>query len=56
MRTLEEQIRYAAGIRPSTRQLEWQELEFYGFAHFGMNTFTNKEWGDGKDAPELFCT
>ena len=55
MRTLEEQIRYAAGIRPSTRQLEWQELEFYGFAHFGMNTFTNKEWGDGKDAPELFA-
>lgn len=54
MRTYEEQIQYAANITPSPRQLAWQQLEFYAFAHFGINTFTNKEWGDGSDSPTLF--
>lgn len=48
-------ISYAASITPSDRQLKWQQLEFYGFAHFGMNTFTDKEWGDGNDSPMLFA-
>ena len=37
MRTPEEQIRYAASITPSPRQLAWQQLEFYAFTHFGIN-------------------
>lgn len=44
----------ASKVVPSERQLKWQELEFYAFVHFGMNTFTNSEWGPGFDPPELF--
>lgn len=41
-------------IRPSKRQLEWQQTEFYAFVHFTVNTFTDKEWGDGTERPEIF--
>ncbi len=39
---------------PSKKQLEWQKLEYYGFVHFNMNTFTNVEWGEGKESPKMF--
>ena len=39
---------------PTKRQVQWQTLEFYGFIHFGMNTFTNSEWGEGVESPSLF--
>ncbi len=39
---------------PSPKQLNWQSLEYYGFIHFNMNTFTNVEWGEGKESPIMF--
>ena len=50
----EELLKIAATITPSPEQLRWQQLELTGFIHFGINTFTGKEWGTGKEDPKLF--
>lgn len=42
------------GPLPTQKQIDWQEMEFYAFVHFSLNTFTNKEWGFGDESPELF--
>ncbi|MCU0394288.1 MAG: alpha-L-fucosidase [Chitinophagaceae bacterium] len=47
-------VRKAAQVVPSPRQLRWQQLELTAFFHFGINTFTNREWGTGKEDPQLF--
>jgi alpha-L-fucosidase len=39
---------------PNERQIAWQELEYYGFIHFNMNTFSDREWGFGDEKPEMF--
>lgn len=52
--SMENVIAQSVRVVPSPRQVAWQEREFTGFVHFGMNTFTNREWGDGTESPELF--
>jgi alpha-L-fucosidase len=47
-------IERAAAVVPEPRQVEWQRLEFEVFVHFGMNTFTDREWGEGNEDPKLF--
>lgn len=40
--------------RPTPSQLLWQQDELAMFIHFGVNTFTDREWGDGKESPSIF--
>jgi len=39
---------------PSPSQLLWQRDELAIFIHFGINTFTDREWGDGSEDPAIF--
>ena len=52
--TLEQKVDMAARLVPIPQQLEWQQMELTAFLHFGINTFTGREWGDGKENPALF--
>ena len=40
---------------PSERQLKWNETEYYAFFHYGMNTYTNQEWGSGMERETVFA-
>jgi alpha-L-fucosidase len=42
------------GPTPSPRQLMWHEMEFYAFVHFTVNTFTDREWGEGTESESVF--
>lgn len=39
---------------PTPSQLLWQQDELAMFIHFGINTFTGREWGDGTEDARLF--
>lgn len=48
-------LREAAHVKPSKKQLDWLDMEFYAFIHFGPNTFMDREWGDGTEDEKIFC-
>ena len=52
--TVEQKVDMVSRLVPTPQQLEWQQMEFTAFLHFGMNTFTGNEWGHGTDSLELF--
>ena len=41
-------------VVPSPRQIALQQMAFYAFVHFTVNTFTDREWGDGSEDPSVF--
>lgn len=50
----EQKVEISARVLPHPRQMKWFEDEFFGFIHFGPNTFTGMEWGTGLEEPDLF--
>ncbi len=49
--TIDERL---VSVTPSERQLRIQQMGFYAFVHFTVNTFTDREWGDGTENPSVF--
>lgn len=42
------------GPVPTENQLRWQEMGYYAFIHYSLNTYTNQEWGYGNESVKLF--
>ncbi|MCM1543879.1 MAG: alpha-L-fucosidase [Ruminococcus sp.] len=52
--TEQNRIELYTSIVPNERQLMIQQMKYYAFVHYSVNTFTNKEWGSGKESPAVF--
>ncbi len=48
-----EQDKILVKCHPTKRQLAVEQMEFYVFVHYGVNTYTDSEWGNGKESPSL---
>lgn len=47
-------LKSAASVKPSARQMNWFDTEFYAFVHFTVNTYTDLEWGLGDEPESIF--
>ncbi|MFV0592531.1 MAG: alpha-L-fucosidase [Draconibacterium sp.] len=52
--SLDDITELAAAVRPSARQLRWQQYEMLGFIHFNLNTYTGLQWGTGHEDLSIF--
>ena len=51
---LGDEVEGEVSVKPTPQQLAWQEAELAMFLHFGINTFTDREWGEGTENPMIF--
>ena len=42
------------GPVPTENQMRWQEMKYYAFVHFSLNTYTDQSWGFGNEDVNLF--
>lgn len=49
-----ETVKKSVSVLPDQRQYDWQQNEFTAFIHFGVNTFSGREWGTGFEDPKIF--
>lgn len=42
------------GPCPTPQQVRWQRMEMNMFCHFGPNTFSGLEWGEGTEPEDIF--
>lgn len=54
MENKNDRLQQYISVVPSPRQKIIQQMGFNAFIHYGMNTFTDKEWGDGKTPASNF--
>jgi alpha-L-fucosidase len=47
-------LKSTANVVPSSRQLNWFDMQFYAFVHFTVNTYTDPEWGLGNEDEKIF--
>ena len=52
--THQQKVQLSGQVVPHSRQMKWFEDEFFGFVHFGPNTYTGREWGTGFEDAALF--
>lgn len=52
--TEQERIDLYTSIVPSAAQLRIQQLKYYAFVHYTVNTFTGREWGSGRESEQVF--
>lgn len=50
-----EDVERLISVKPSPLQKKFEDIEYYSFIHYGMNTFTDSEWGTGKENPSQYC-